>query len=87
MIKKKRFFYIQALGLIAFFIMASASESSKQASNSIDWRGAAVGAAAGYSGYSAIGSASSDDQAKEIARSKGYSEYLWDSVNGIVYAK
>ena len=68
--------------------MAAASSSSQHANDrNIDWRGAAVGAGAGYNGYIIIGTASSEEDAIELATSKGYSYYLWDSVNGKVYAK
>lgn len=90
MLKNKRKLIIQALGLIAFCVIAAASSSSQHASSSgsgIDWRGAAVGGAAGYNGYIIIGSANSESQARDLAGSKGYSQYIWDSVNGKVYAK
>lgn len=88
MIKIRLSIFIQAMVLLAFCTMAAASASTKSASGSgIDWRGAAVGASAGYNGYVIIGSASSQSQAANIAKNKGYSEYIWDSVNGNVYAK
>lgn len=88
MIKNRLSIFIQAMVLLAFCTMAAASSSSKETSGSnFDWRGAAVGAAAGYDGYIIIGSASSEAEAKRIAEAKGYSYYIWDSVNGKVYAK
>jgi len=66
--------------------MAAASASSQGASN-IDWRGAAVGGAAGYNGMILIGNASTHSEARKLAASEGYTEYIWDSVNGNVYAK
>lgn len=80
---------MQILGLTVFCILAAASSSSQSATKSsdIDWRGAAVGAGAGYNGYIIIGTASSESSASELAASKGYDYYLWDSVNGKVYAK
>lgn len=90
MLKNNRKIFIQALGLIAFCIMAAASSSSQHANSSdggIDWRGAAVGAGAGYNGYIPIGKASSESGARSLASNKGYSAYLWDSVNGVVYGK
>lgn len=78
----------QIMGLIAFCAMAAASSSSQQStSKNIDWRGAAVGAAAGHDGYIIIGSASSESEARRLAESKGYSYYIYDTVNGNVYAK
>ncbi|MDE5568964.1 MAG: hypothetical protein K2I89_08750 [Muribaculaceae bacterium] len=87
--KNKQKIFIQVMALVVFCVMALASASSKQASSdsNIDWRGAAVGGVAGYNGYIRIGTASSESEARQIAGSKGYSEYLWDSVNGAVYAK
>jgi len=90
MFSNKRSFFIQAIGLVVFCFMAMASSSSKGSSSSsydIDWRGAAVGGAAGYNGMILIGKASSQSDAERLAASKGYSEYLWDSVNHNVYAK
>lgn len=77
-------------GLAVFCVMAAASASSQDASSSrsnIDWRGAAVGAAAGYDGYIIIGKASSESEAERLAARKGYSAYIFDTVNGNVYAK
>lgn len=86
--KNKRNTIFQIMGLIAFCAMAAASSSSQQStSRNVDWRGAAVGAAAGYDGYIIIGSASSDSEAKKLAASKGYSYYIYDTINGNVYAK
>lgn len=82
--KSKIFF--QVAGLIVFAIMAAASGSSKSASD-IDWRGAAVGGVAGYNGYNIIGRASSNEEAVQLAKNKGYNDCIWDSVNGAVYAK
>lgn len=80
---------IQICGLLAFSFMGLASASSQQATrdSGIDFRGAAAGAYAGYQGYIIIGSASSQSEAYKLAEKKGYSKYLWDSVNGNVYAK
>lgn len=89
-IKKKRFIFLQVIGLVAFCFMAAASSSSQHASSSdssFDYRGAAVGAAAGYNGYVIIGTASSESEAQRLAARKGYDYYLWDSVNNNVYAK
>lgn len=84
----KRNAIFQMLGLLVFCVIAAASSSSQQStSKSIDWRGAAVGAAAGHDGYIIIGSASSESEAKKLAASKGYSYYIYDTVNGNVYAK
>ena len=90
MAKNKLKIFIQASGLAAFCFMVAASSSSQHANSSsggIDWRGAAVGAGAGYNGYVPLGNASSEANAKSLAKSKGYSYYLWDSVNGVVYGK
>lgn len=88
MIKMNRLsVFIQVVGLIAFCAMAAASASSQEALGDIDVRGAAVGGIAGYNGYIIIGRASSESDAKGLARSKGYSVYIWDSINGAVYAK
>lgn len=89
-LKNRKGILVQAAVLIAFCVMAAASSSSHDASSSkssFDYRGAAVGAAAGYNGYIIIGTASSESAAADLAASKGYSYYLWDSVNGNVYAK
>lgn len=94
--KKKRILtrFLSTLVLIGFVTVSLASSSQKSSSSSgsgYDWggaaRGAAVGGAAGYNGYTIIGKASSESQAKDLAARKGYSYYLWDSVNGAVYAK
>lgn len=95
MVRNKQKIFIQIVGLLFFCLIAVASSSSKDStssrSSSFDWgsagRGAAVGAAAGYNGYTLIGRASSESEARELAGSKGYSYYLWDSNNGGVYAK
>ena len=90
MLKNKQKLFFQIFGLIAFCLFAASSSSSKGSSSSgsgFDWRGAAVGAGAGYNGYTIIGKASSESEARDLAGSKGYSAYLWDSVNGAVYAK
>lgn len=84
----KRNIIIQSIGLLAFCIMAMSSASSQQAtSRDIDWRGAAVGAAAGYNGYTVIGTAYSEEAARKLAASKGYEAYIWDTVNNVVYGK
>ena len=84
--KSKSKIYLQVAGLLFFVLIALASSSSKD-SSSFDWRGAAVGGAAGYNGYIIIGKASSNSEACELAKSKGYSYCIWDSNNGAVYAK
>lgn len=78
--------YLQIAGLFVFVLIAMASSSSKD-SSSFDWRGAAVGGTAGYNGYIPIGKASSNSEACELAKSKGYNYCIWDSNNGVVYAK
>lgn len=90
MFKNKINTLFQVAGLAVFCVMAAASASSQDASSSrsnIDWRGAAVGAAAGYDGYIIIGKASSESEAERLAARKGYSAYIFDTVNGNVYAK
>lgn len=91
MFKFKKTVIFQALGLVLFCVLAMASSSQKSSSSSsysdIDWRGAAVGGTAGYNGYSYIGTASSESDARSLTANKGYSQYIWDSVNGKVYAK
>lgn len=84
--KSKSRIYFQIAGLLFFVLIAMASSSSKD-SSSFDWRGAAVGGAAGYNGYIIIGTASSNSEACELAKSKGYNNCIWDSFNGAVYAK
>ncbi|WP_143241133.1 hypothetical protein [Barnesiella sp. An55] len=83
--KAKRFLItsIQVLGLSTFLLIAASSASTQK----LDYRGAAVGAAAGYNGYLYIGNASSESEAKALAKDKGYSYYVWDTKNGNVYAK
>lgn len=87
MSKTKTIALVQLIGLVLFGGMAISSASSKDTASSIDWRGAAVGAAVGYDGYIIIGTASSEAAAIKLAESKGYDYYIWDSVNGKVYAK
>ncbi len=89
MFKNKINTLFQVAGLAIFCVMAAASASSQDASSSgsIDMRGAAVGAAAGYNGYIIIGKASSESEAKQLAANKGYSAYIFDTVNGNVFAK
>lgn len=88
---KHKHILIQGIGLVIFCLLACASSSSQGSSgsshSSIDYRGAAVGAAAGYNGYIPIGKASSDSQARQMAADAGYSYYLYDTNNGVVYAK
>lgn len=60
MSKTKTIALVQLIGLVLFGGMALSSASSKDTASSIDWRGAAVGAAAGYDGYIIIGTASSE---------------------------
>lgn len=89
MFKKKRIIFTQVLGLLAFCFMAasSSSQGSSSSGSGFDYRGAAVGAAAGYNGYTLIGSAESESEARRLAVRKGYDSYIWDSVNNNVYAK
>lgn len=85
MFKNKINTLFQVAGLAIFCVMAAASASSQDASSSgsIDMRGAAVG----YNGYIIIGKASSESEAKQLAANKGYSAYIFDTVNGNVFAK
>lgn len=87
MSKDSKFVLIQIIGVILFGGMALSSSSSKESLKDVDWRGAGVGAAAGYNGYIIIGSAQSEEAARNFAANKGYSYYIWDSINGNVYAK
>lgn len=87
MSKNKRYTYIQIIGLILFSCIALSSASSQDIGRNIDWRGGAVGAAAGYNGMLPIGTASSESEARSLTASKGYTEYVWDSINHNVYAK
>lgn len=87
MSKDKKVVLIQIIGLILFGGMALSSSSSKDSLRDVDWRGAGVGAAAGYNGYTLIGSAQSEEAARTLTANKGYSYYIWDSINGKVYAK
>ncbi len=50
-------------------------------------RGAIVGGLGGYHGYVTLGRASSQSEAIQLAKSKGYSNYLWDSDTGLVMGK
>lgn len=82
---------IQAMCLGLFCLMAAASASQNSTGSNTDWnrvgRAALVGAGAGYDGYDYIGTVSSQSEAKELAASKGYSQYIWDTNSGNVYAK
>lgn len=84
--------FIQALCLCLFCFMAASSASSQHSSGSkTDWgavsRSALIGAGAGHEGYDYIGNVSSKFKAEELASSKGYSQYIWDTNSGNVYAK
>lgn len=83
---------LQVLGISIFILMAAASASNKSSSSSDNIyrkaaRSAAVGAAAGYDGYLWIGYATSESDAKKMARDKGYKYYLWHPESSSVYAK
>ncbi|MBD5287656.1 MAG: hypothetical protein HDS28_01085 [Bacteroides sp.] len=89
---KKRNLILQVIGLVVFCSMAAASSSSQSSTGSrTDWgavgRSALIGAGAGHDGYDYIGVASSQSKAEELASSRGYSEYIWDTNSGNVYAK
>lgn len=88
----KKYLIFQVLGLVVFCLMAAASSSSQHSAGSgTDWgsvsRAALIGAGAGHEGYDYLGYASSEAKAKELAASKGYSRYIWDTNSGNVYAK
>lgn len=89
----KKYLIFQVLGLAIFCFMAVASSSSQgsHSSSGTDWgavsRAALIGAGAGHEGYDYLGYASSEAKAKELAASKGYSRYIWDTNSGNVYAK
>ena len=87
-IKFKRLLFagIQIIGVCAFILMAASSASNKSSYREAA-RGAVVGAAAGHEGYIFIGNVSSQSEVESLAKSKGYAYYIWDSVNGNVYAK
>lgn len=89
--KKNLNVIIQAMFLCLFCFMAAASASQQSASSGTDWSGlgraALIGAGAGHEGYDYIGRASSESEARELAASKGYSRYIWDSKNGNTYGK
>ena len=85
---------LQVLGISIFILMAAASASNKSSSSSSSsdiYRravaGGAVGAAAGYNGYLWVGYATSESEAKKIARDKGYEDCLWHQESGAAYAK
>lgn len=78
---------IQLIGVCVFLLIAASSASTQKAGSSLDYRGAAVGGIAGSKGYIYIGKASSDREAQALVREKGYSSYVWDTINGNVYAK
>lgn len=91
MIKKNINVIIQVICLCLFCFMAAASASQQSAGSGSYWsemgRAALVGAGAGHDGYVFIGVESSESEARELAASKGYSRYIWDSKNGNVYGK
>lgn len=54
---------------------------------SISTRGAVIGGIGGYYGWTALGKVSSESEAASLARSKGYSNYMYDSATGLVMGK
>lgn len=50
-------------------------------------RAAFIGGVSGYYGWTTLGRVSSESQAAELASSKGFSNYMYDSVTGIAYGK
>lgn len=85
---------LQVLGISIFILMAAASASNKSSSSSSSsdiYRravaGGAVGAISGLEGYVWIGYASSESEAKQMARDKGYKYYRYHPASSSVYAK
>lgn len=93
MIKKNFKIFLQIFCLGLFCCMAAASASSQHSSggSGTDWgavgRSSLIGAGAAHEGYDLLGSASSESEAKQIAASKGYTRYLFDTNSGLVYGK
>lgn len=50
-------------------------------------RAAVVSGFGGYYGWTVLGRTTSESEAASLARSKGYSNYAYDSVTGIAYGK
>lgn len=78
--KKKSFLFVAALSTLALVSCGSFNYAGAA-------RGAAVGAAAAYDGYTLIGYKNSSSECEALAKSKGYTYYLFDTATGACYAK
>jgi len=77
----KRKIAIIAIALVAAFSFTACGTLSEMA------RGGAIGYGAGSAGYTYIGVRSSESECRELARSRGYSSYIFDSRTGACYGK
>lgn len=80
-IEMKRKITVIVIALVAAFSFTACGTLSEMARNGV------VGYGAGSAGYTYLGVRSSESECRDLASSKGYSYYIYDSVTGACYGK